>query len=909
MKMLKKGLILSLTGVFALTLASCSDKEKRNQTVPYGSISDTVVASAGDINLTQKELYNRLKYSYGSTVFTNKLNRVIYAEEYKNFSYSGDDKITIDEAVASAIYGSSSVDTLKTLTTKEKETSIAKYIDTMTNQGFILNADELVFDEITSSTKHVSFSKLSQALIENYAVDLIKEDANIAYLQTIADSEYLPDEDNPDSEEENDYYIDEDALESEYNSNSKEYYSAHGIVLRFNSLSEANRMMTLAGFSEADLRSSYVKLYNAYYSYKTELTANNIKTTKDTTFVYDEENNDLTNNFSSSVSTFFKDNLNNADGLTKPRNIDGSYYLIYREDLIYTTTNTAEVVEYADLNTLGTDLVTKIKADLRQNILENNASSVSSKVFTDRMLDANLKIYDPYLENSFANSYTDYEYVTTVDNNLIFSSSLGDYSVNDFYKDLTCYNINETLITLLVNKFLYQNEYSYLDDDAETDYRKTLKDNIKDFNDGKANLSQAYGEANYLFYTYGYYTVDEVVLNNMASQIQIAYLADYIYDSWASKPELNDTNSEYYNNGEYYQINYDKLNILHNILNKALELYGDKEYLDLNVDHILISVDNNGDGDPDDMDDFLSSLSTEEKNEFQTALNDLAKAILAEAEAISFHTNMDKLNYIVTAFNRNLPLHDGSTWDEYKTYNFILTAESLGDVTTSSVTNYVEPFQDYLKAIYAKAIENELEIPEDDKNGIFYSANGALTSTDFKGINFDSEETSDLCQTNYGFHMLSLNSYDEESTNTLNFEFLASSDSAKDYYEIVVEIDEDAEIEIKTDTYSTTKDEPSDNQLLVYYVQYTEGDVNGFRTSIENDLSDLLDDTIAKFQTNNFQTYLLIQRIGTITTAKELVGNFNYEFYMDYLVNQMEEYEVNDDYANWYDGSLNWSRY
>lgn len=900
MKMLKKGLTIALAGLVGLTLASCN-QETRNQSVPYGSISDTNIASALTYNVTQKEFYDRLKYSYGYTVFTNKLNHIVYADEYAAFSYAGDDKISIDESVASAVYSSSDVDTLRQLTTDEITDYQNRYIDSMALQGLQVTKEQITFDAINNETEHVSFSHLSDEMVDFYSSSLVIEDANIEYLKSIADSEFLPDEDNPEIENENTYYIDDKALENEYNDGYRDYFTAHGVVLRFNSLAEANRYIALAQVDGS--LASYIRLYNLYYSYKEPLTTDTITTNSDTTFVANADDDTL-NDFSSDLKSFFVDTLEAGSGLTIPRNIGGTYYLIYKHDLIYTASNTTETIDYSDLNTLGEDRENEIKQDLRNSILESNASSVNSQVFTDRILNLDLKIYDPFIENTFANSYTDYEYVTTFNNSYVFETNSVSYTVEEFYSDLTKYNPNETLVTLLLNKYLYDKYYFYLDDDDESDLRDSIDSNIKSFNNGDTNLSSLYGESNYLFYNYGYYDYEAVVLNNLASTILTAYTADYIYDAWANTD---------------HTLNTDNLNVLENLLNKALAIYGTDSYLDLNVDHILISVDNDGDGSPDDLDTFLNNLSETEKQEFIDAVNTLALTILKEATAIDDHTNMDKLTYIVDAFNRNKPTYDGHTWDEYKTYNFILTAESLGDVTNSNVSDYVEPFGNYLEAMYDKAVEDALEIPEDDDNGRFYSPNGEFTVDTFKGISLtDTESTSDLCQTNYGYHMISLNSYDEESINTLDFKYTSENDTDGDYAEIEVILnendpdDDNDNIYVVTDTYGEETDKPSMKQVFVYYVQYTQGDVTGFRTSLENDLSDLLDDVIAKYQVADFQEYLLIRELGSITTPNsDLVGNFNYDFYLNYLVNQIEDYDTENitTYSDWYNNSLNWSRH
>lgn len=901
MKNIKRFLGLSLAAVSLCTLAACKE-DTRNQQVPYGTLSDNAVVTAGNYKVTEKQLYNRLKFSYGYTVLTNKLNDIVYKDEYKavidEYKANGDAKVEIDKAVAEAIYGSSDLDTLKTKTEKDINKSIATYIDNMANQGLIITDKSMLnFDPINKDTKDISFSHLSDEIIKFYATSLAKEKANIAYLTDIADDEFIVDEDDNNIETENTYYIDEKDLEDKYNETYKEYNTAYGIILKFNSLEDAKRYMNLVGGLDAsNLKSKYIEIYNKYYNYDIELTEA-LNENENTTFITDNENNGL-DSISSSVSDFFFNSLEDGEGLLQPRNIGDKYYLIYRESVQYYVSKNNEIIDYEDLNA---EQKADIDSKCKELIIESNASSVATQVFTDRIMDLSLTIYDPFLENSFANAYTDYDYTSTSNNNLIFSTNSDiEYTVDDFYNDLTRYNINEPLMGLLVNQLLLNEESSYLEDNARSDKEKVVKDNIKKFNKGETALNKAYGEANYLFYTYGYYTIDEVVNNQLASDIQTAYLADYISNNWITDDHKISDDS--------------KLNILKNLLNTAIANYGKEDYIDVTVDHILISIDNNADGSPDNMDAFIANLSDEEKVEFQTALNNLAKAILDEALAINDHTNMDKLNYIVDAFNRNLKTNSGVTWDTYKTYNFILTAESLGEVTNDSISNYVQPFQDYLHDLYNKLVEEKIEIDEDDADkGFFYSPDGTVTLDNFKGVDFaDSNSSSTLCQTNYGFHLLSVNTYEEKSENTLNFNL-----DDEEYSDVKIILDENEADDDNDDIYANVdlnndnQDSPTLAQVLVYYVEYTDGDVTSFPSSLESDLSDLLDDVIAHYQTSNFQKFALYRRLGDITVNnKDKVGNFDYNFYMTYLMNQNESYDSESEYLSWYslDGSINWNR-
>ncbi len=907
MKLIKKIGSFALAIALIGTLSSCK-KEYRNQNIPYGTISSSkVVLSSNDgkYSVSEKELYNRLRYNNGYSVFERKLNEFVYKNEIDSFKYEGEDKITIDEKVAEAVYGTSDPEALlakqkldesKEDSEKELVISRKKYVDSMSQQGIKLTEEQLVFDTINKDTKHVSFSNLPDSLIKYLAMDLIKEDAGITYLKSIVDKEEIPDEDDSNILNKNTYYFDDAAFENQYNSYYKTYNTAHGIILPFSTLKSAkdalNNALNTLGYSQLDESNSlevYVQMFNNYYNYEDEkLTTSTIDKNDKTTFVTDEENDDL-KDFSDNVKNLFLKSLSDDNKyLTSPVNIDGKYYLIYRNDVEYLTGGSEEL----PFEKIPEDKLESIKAQCKEDYIESQASSVQSKVYSDRLKDLEIKIYDPFIENTFANSNDFYEYVTDSNNDYILTSNNEDlkYSVSEYFTDLQNYNINSIATDLLINKMLYSTQYSYLDEDAEKEFRDTLKDKVKSFKKGKENLNKNYGETNFLFYSYGYTTTEEVVLNNMASTIKESYINDFLYTSLVT---------------DNHEINMDNVGFLNNILDTALEQLNDTLLFDINIDHILISIDNNADGEADDMDVFLASISPEEKAKFEAAVKELNDAIIREVNSINGRTTIEKLTYIVEAFNNGYRTHDGKSWDDYKTYNFILTAESLGDVDESNVTSYVEPFRDYVEAMFKKAVEENLEIPEDEEDqGRLYFATAGVDTTNYT-IN-------DLCQTVYGYHMLSLNSY-EKNEDELNFKFEASSDSDGDYRDLKIILDENDvddendDVYYITDVYNSDSAKPSMNQVVTYYVEYVKNDVTSFTTSLKNDLATLLNTSIDKYKSSTFQNYLLVKSLGKVEVDENLSKYYSYEGYLTYLQNQAESYDSTSDYNKWYT-EYTWNR-
>lgn len=922
MSTLKRALALGLTGVLAVSLTACKNDDKRNQNIPYGNVSTNAVATIGDYSISNRELYNRLKYSNGYNHFISKLESVIYADELTDIAQIyQDNKEKIDAAIVSEVYGSSEVDAVKKALNDEENATISrkKYIQNQAQQGITVRESAIIptFSRDAYNQKDVVVLNLDATsdldLIKKYAMSYVRNVAGEEYILANKDKEFLQDFNDENKLVKNSYYIDEDVIESQYNNTLKTYFEAEGVILQFNSLKEANN--ALKEVSASTTAEKYAALYNNYYAYKNaSLTANQIGETPETTFLNNKDYNEISN-ISSDLLTYFIEDLKDGEETAQPISFGTKYYLVYREKLTYTYTETSEEVDYKELPE-------NIKATVDQECVnlyaETNASSVQNKVYEERLQDLDLKIYDPFLENTFANSYSFYEYNLETNNEFIFSTKDTNYRVDDFYKELQVYNLNSVITNLLINKKLYNEQQVYLEKDAEKDLRSNLKTEIKNFNKGNTSLNKGYGETNYLFTTYGYMTIDEVVINNLAGTIKSAYLSDYIYDNWAT---------------DNHEIAFENISVLNNILEaaEANKTTDEDLFYNMNMDHILISVDNNGDGSPDDMNIFLEELNALDGNtenfdtdanilKFKEAVNNLAQAIVKEVLTIYPQQNiMDSLSYVVTAFNRDMNLADGSNWADYKTdYHFTLTAEALGDISETSVSNFVKPFQEYVEDIFVTARDKKLEIAEENESdGQFIFPGLDLTQID-PDTNKQTAPTfgyDNLCLTEYGYHILSINTFEDNSEDqtSLNFKFESTSSNAEDYSDIRVvvngndEDDDNDDIYVITDIFNDNADKPSMNQVFIYYVEYSQGGVSSIKTSIKNSLSELLDDAIAKFQNSSFQEYLLVKSLGEITVTG--IEGYNFNDYLNYLKDVSENYDDSEDnwyYHNWYDKT--WTR-
>ncbi|MCB9498842.1 MAG: hypothetical protein H6687_03025 [Bacillales bacterium] len=168
------------------------------------------------------------------------------------------------------------------------------------------------------------------------------------------------------------------------------------------------------------------------------------------------------------------------------------------------------------------------------------------------------------------------------------------------------------------------------------------------------------------------------------------------------------------------------------------------DYYDVDISHLLIYMDLDEDGSPDDYDKFLASFdeTTGESSvlkdasgnaltlsEFNTEINKLEKLLLdyVYSSDTNFASSSETiLSDFITEYNES-SREDGK-YKEFKALGISLMYEDLGDVTNSTVSSYVEPFQEAVTKIAEK-----LERVDNDLLG--YSIGDGLTETSF-GLHF-----------------------------------------------------------------------------------------------------------------------------------------------------------------------------
>ena len=873
-----------------------------------------------------------------------------YSKTLNNYSYIRKQIIkSLTESLSSLIFSSSSADTIKGYTDTERETYVKRFIESRAKVGVTVSESDLEFTYPTDSTETTITFTNFKSLVENkedllktYLLNQAEKLAGANALYQIADEEYIfpydADKNKDEKTKNSDYYLfDNDSLKSAYNTTIKTYGTHKAIVVMYNSRSDAmkaiNKVSSNLGYSLKDdltteqVKAFYEDLYKDAYKYQDHSNLD-----EKFTFVINEKKNgleDLTEQAQITITETLKD----GEYLSEARNLNNKYYLIYHISSVYDTSASNEAKDYDDLSD---EELKNYNTLLKYNVLMKNASSYTTTLYKQNLYnnlnndtkDDDLKIYDPVMEAKYYNSYSDiYNLITKDDfkDNVIYSYNGYEYTVEDFYKEASKTYGNNILTNYFQLEYVYQFADEYLDSDEKTTNETTLNNDISEFQKGNnSNYTADFGLKNYLLAQYGYETKEDVLkYYYIANSCLTSYTSKTVYQSFA---EYSEQKTEENGSKSYVISESAKDSFL-----KYLLLTGNKNYsklFNIELDHFLINIDADGDGTPDDPDKFTKDFTSEQKEAFENAVVDLARALYQETISGKYGSNTyyEILNYIKKAYEQGLELKDPytsisgdtyTTWDDFKKYNFLITVEELSSsdpITQTTVSNFVVPFKEYVEKVYENISSDKIEM-DDYKNGLFYIYNTETKDGEkITDVADSAKITKDsLCKTVFGYHLLLvLDYYGPEST---KYTKKNDTDYQLNLAIILKEDDEDSanNIVVYTDSLNSESDKASFNQFFVYYIQKQNNQTSSLTSNISTLMSSLFDEVISTYTSNNFQTYLLlkslnIQIVNGDYTIKVKTYDTEDGLDVEYYANQITDYKEDSDYKEWIDGTYRWVR-
>lgn len=935
MKNIKKATfsVLSISAL-ALALASCDDKRNTNTPSDAGFDLNQVYASVENgsniYNVTYNEMYNAYRGNgYNSVV--SEMKKKIAAKYMKEATYEAYTK-QYNSLIFSAVYGTNAIKNFNDASSEELQKLKDKVDDFVRNEysnyGIVITSSDAKFlkdyvnvlskkDNINYQIDFTGHTDLKNILFEQYNYSVALTNLSREYNTRFADSEKIYSyDDNKDISNPN--YIDEAQLKSSFQNTYYKYNQTKALIIRFNTYNEGltfiEKTNSLVGeeLNSTNAKTWYANLYNLKNADKKTIDTQNpfSEEFKDQTVFYNDlDSVNIGTKYSTTLESFINDDLKDANDTesTKPyylqtlRNIDGNYYLVYRDSVNYYYGNgtgndfdSVKSLTLADLkakhgtsfdNYIFKDFADKPLKDtttfaeyLKLKLIDSKSSESSGDtIITNKMkYNSNIEIYDPVFENQFINNYSGhYSLTKNFENNKVFKLTYTDdnftpndssddaakvessLSVADFISLSDKKSGAKTATTLLERKFVLNTELSNLLTNSESDsFRDSAKNTIKDFKKGNTSYSKKMGLENYLTLTYG------ITLNGDSE----GALADYLKaQSLVSKYK---TYYGYFvNNSDPKEPRFADTGLFAN-----LKTYADRiedKFYDINANHFLISIDPEKTGTHEDPRTYLASLDKVDptlglSNNFKKAVFELAKLISEESKLFA-DDSKDALSKLAKVYNNTgIPYTLNSkyaeelgykSFDEFKNnyymFNFVITAEDLSQITSSSVSSFVTEFKDYIEDVIVTSLDN------DTKEAI--NKDGKL---------YEPSKYEDLCLTEYGYHVL--NVYKQTEPSSAEFkssdDSQTSSSSEKRYENQKIIISQKKADDTSDDLYVLASGY-SDNkyvsvdQLFIYFFDNKNGSSTHLSSRVSSAVKSYFDSVSTKYTNASFQDYRLLQQM------------------------------------------------
>ena len=815
--LINKVLLVLLVLFVGISLTACGEEtDTTNKNVPYGTLSsETVYASIGDIKLSEKALYDDLRVNGFDYLFDEIINTLVKPSD---FGLSVDNnREELIELVNKACYGTSDEEALAKMNSTTKATYVKKYVDSMYLQNINITETNIYTEECLG---HYLNQLAQKAYAEKVLTD---ENSKYFYANEFQkeNGEFVLDEDG--EQIKNTYYISEESIEASYNSTKNSEAEYNVVIVAFNTLADAKK--ALNGYNENELTyENFQTIYNNKYGYKTVSEDNFFLTTTELS-AYD-----------SGLSTLVK-------------NMKAGDYKLYQQFgknvyLVYLNQEKPEV-EYEKLE--EADKAAAKEETIKELIEGKLTSNVISTLLVEKVYDTEIVIYDYVFDALYAAENSDHKRLEASewkDEYNSYVAKVGEtyITVADFYSKLEKLLGLTTSLDYFTNEVLLNSKYAdkLTDKDLEA-IDKEYKAAVESFENGSYasnGLPTSVGKDVFLFAYFGSTNETEIKNQYKSQKIWEYYLKE--------KPE------NYFALAEAFS-----------------KQYHDK-YFDLSVKHILLTVDFDSDGTPDDPELFMNKLSEEKQTAFTNAIVTAMDAIVKEVNYIveeDYSSLVDALDYVLREFYANGTLLSDTTktWSFYKDeFNLGLTIEDLSSVSSSTYSQYVKEFGIGVQKLYTKLSE-EKKLNDD------YLASSVS--------NID-----ELIKTNYGYHILGV----YNSGNVTSALYTKDNDSSEQYVNIKVEVNgEKVTIE---NAYSENK-WASINQIRIYDAQVnTEDGITDLPSAVKTYISKFYTTFTSRFNNESFRNILLAKTELTIDFA---LANNDAKFaeFIEIQKRQLDSYE------------------
>ncbi|MFW5892657.1 MAG: hypothetical protein ACOCU5_00100 [Bacillota bacterium] len=724
-KIIKRGAIVLSIIVIIIVLSVACNALQNDDTTPTVSDQDGVFMSYDGYDVTNQDLYEKIKVMDGLVHLQNYIDRELLSDYIDDV-----EDAEIDDATKELTYGTTDDAEIDEISAREKEELEQTYHDTLVMNGYDPDDEESV----------ESFVRL-QVAKENYALDQFMD-------------------------EDSDFAISDEDLEDYYGDYKQGDLQA--IMLRFSSSRDVKNVLNRFnlvpnyegglglydpsenddtpiedvasdGFDEdnttelddEEALEYYIEMYNYLYPYRDSLPED--ATIQD---LVDADNDHL---------LFNQYDMQKAgEGRGGNNILDLSEYLYHTMDeddqthsrqsrsigdyrFMFYLLDREEVTPYEDLSDSELD-------DLKVEYFDNLVGEEQvQEVMRDLYDEEDLAIHDKMIANSFEQQTQDEDvYEETEDTSTLATLDSLTVSVDDYFdyaseKVGAFYSLEVLKEELLLESSYFEDTFGDNRDVFEnrSDRMKSFREHVRNdksrFNNG---AYQQYGFSpeemdweDFLFQAYGLADEEEYLTTLALENIRNDYLLD--------------------------EVEFDK------VMDYVDDQY--ENYFSLKADQLLIFVDMDEDFNPDDFNEYYDSMSDSEQDDFDKLKNELEEEV---EDAIDDGQSLEDVveEYKDASRVTDEDDEDYSVWAQFKVEGITIKYENLA-VTTgqqqqqqqepeqeenldyNNTTSYVEEFVAALKDLYDdyNTAENE------DKDELFANR---LTTTQF-GIHMIRAEKGD----------------------------------------------------------------------------------------------------------------------------------------------------------------------
>lgn len=764
-KYTKKLIVVAVLLLAVVALVACKKTDK----TPYGSINQNdVYVSVDNHSVTVRELYDNLRLQ-STTALSNMVDAILFENELSKVKadLANKDEYLVEELaklVNTAIYGTTDVEAIEEMDADRKLMSIKSFVDSiyLLNNTVDKNALQSAIQNLDSAEDYTSIPEL----VSQYEIKL----AQRVYAKTQLEKDV--------NDSEADQYIEDADLVTYYKNNKQNKHDVNVFVFHFLSTQEGEaalrhkdvniksnnfgqwfiipELRDQTSFDEniqlahvkktlEDLKLptdkplselEYTKYYNAYtiVTEKTDLreadqpldsanvlnkfiAAYNLVNNKqielvDGKIVYtngDEFKTEFTYEelgaINSSIRTYIYNQMStfeneDAESSKKPysrlRSAGSASYLIFKfsEDKqeVLNEDNDGFVEGFSEEDKLA------LRNEYKDTLL--TSTYITNKV-NKLHEEAKLDIYDAVIRAYYESSYTYNGTQKSKAGNVVATLNGKDILVDDLYVALEkTYGINLSLDILVQKMLLANDKYTVSAADMKS-FKEQLNTIISNFSQdayAQSGFPASLGRAKFLLLAFGSTSFEDAIEKGfVVPKLRELYLADI---------------------ESHFDDIYTKLETLSNAQYN--------EFKSITVNHLLVFLDANGDGTPEDPKEYYGE-NTVLQEATEAKLVELVEQVYGLLGSTQYPINATSINTIVTEFNNSgrIPLNTETskdTWTELRKAGFTLKYETLSSALTNS-SNFLTNQSGIMdKVFYERAIEihDTLVAVDKDERGNFF---------------------------------------------------------------------------------------------------------------------------------------------------------------------------------------------